>query len=204
MIFSKNSIQVFKNFANKEDMLILTNYLDQFNPNSPKNEYYVDYMGDEHKNSTKITDQKVIDTMHKIDKEIIENNVIYFNNIGLEPTERIWDRGLELIRWGVCEGLGPHADGSSDTPEYPKYLLAALLYLNDEYDGGEISFPDYDIIVRPEPGDLVYFPSHFIHQVMPILDGDSLEVMHSAIWETSKIRRYTMPVFYTYHIKEKE
>ncbi len=193
MEFTKDGIQLFKDFINKEDLKIITDYMDSFNPDSQKFTYYADYMGEEHDHieAIEITDEKVLQTLRKVNLDIIKNNKIYFANIGLEPLQRVWDRGLELIRWSTCDGLGPHADGSSDTPEYPKYLLAALLYLNNEYDGGEIDFPDHGITIKPEPGDLVYFPSHFIHQVLPIYGKDN-------------VRRYTMPVFYTYYIKEKE
>lgn len=193
MEFTRDGIQLFRNFINEEDLGVITEYLNQFNPDSQKFTYYADYMGQEHDHNEaiKIDDPKVIETMRKVNTDIVANNKVYFNSLGLDPVEKVWDRGLELIRWSTCDGLGPHADGSSDTPEYPKYLLAALLYLNDEYDGGEIAFPDYDITIKPKTGDLVYFPSHFIHEVLPILEGNN-------------VRRYTMPVFYTYYIKEKE
>ena len=51
--------------------------------------------------------------------------------------------------------------------------IATLIYLNDDYLGGEIYFPDYDISIKPEAGDLVSFPDtpDFVHGVRTILSG---------------------------------
>jgi hypothetical protein len=48
--------------------------------------------------------------------------------------------------------------------------IATLLYINDDYLGGEIYFPELDISIKPEAGDLVCFPDNpdFIHGVKEI------------------------------------
>lgn len=51
--------------------------------------------------------------------------------------------------------------------------IATLVYINDDYDGGEIYFPDYDVVIKPKAGDLVCFPDNpsFIHGVKEITSG---------------------------------
>ena len=51
--------------------------------------------------------------------------------------------------------------------------IATLVYLNDDYLGGDIYFPEYDMSFKPEPGDLLCFPDNenYVHGVKPILDG---------------------------------
>jgi hypothetical protein len=39
--------------------------------------------------------------------------------------------------------------------------ITAILYLNDDYDGGEIEFVNFDVKIKPTKGTLVLFPSHF-------------------------------------------
>lgn len=39
--------------------------------------------------------------------------------------------------------------------------ISNLLYLNDDYSGGELYFPEHDISIKPEPGMLISFPGHF-------------------------------------------
>jgi hypothetical protein len=56
---------------------------------------------------------------------------------------------------------------------------AALTYLNDDYEGGEIYFPDYDLEIKPLPGELIFFPGtqHYIHGVREVVSGNRYALM---------------------------
>lgn len=45
--------------------------------------------------------------------------------------------------------------------------LSIIIYLNNDYDGGILYFPDQGIEIKPEPGMMVMFPGnlHFLHGV---------------------------------------
>lgn len=66
-----------------------------------------------------------------------------------------------------------HLDSSGDLNPGPKAILTATVYLNDDYEGGEISFlNEFDEVIinyKPSAGDLVIFPSSkpFFHAAMP-------------------------------------
>lgn len=51
--------------------------------------------------------------------------------------------------------------------------LSVIIFLNDDFEGGELFFPDIKISIRPEAGMMVCFPSnhHFIHTVEPVTKG---------------------------------
>jgi hypothetical protein len=51
--------------------------------------------------------------------------------------------------------------------------LSILLYLNDNYEGGEINFPQSNISIKPKAGSVIFFPSNFIyvHSVSEIKSG---------------------------------
>jgi hypothetical protein len=51
--------------------------------------------------------------------------------------------------------------------------IATLIYINNDYLGGEIYFPEYDISYKPEPGDLLTFPDNpdYVHGVKSISEG---------------------------------
>lgn len=51
--------------------------------------------------------------------------------------------------------------------------IATLIYINNNYSGGDIYFPEYEISHKPEPGDLLTFPDNpdFVHGVKAISDG---------------------------------
>lgn len=63
-------------------------------------------------------------------------------------------------------GAGMHEHFDSSKPND----IATLIYLNDNYEGGEIYFPDYGISFKPKPGDLLCFPDNpdFVHGVNPL------------------------------------
>jgi predicted 2-oxoglutarate/Fe(II)-dependent dioxygenase YbiX len=60
----------------------------------------------------------------------------------------------------------------------PYRSVSALLYLNDDFDGGEIVFDAQGLEIRPEPGLLVAFPSSFEypHEVRPVTRGRRLSM----------------------------
>jgi predicted 2-oxoglutarate/Fe(II)-dependent dioxygenase YbiX len=51
--------------------------------------------------------------------------------------------------------------------------LSALLYLNDDYEGGEITFPHIGFSQKPKAGSLIFFPSNFVfvHEVNAVTSG---------------------------------
>lgn len=52
--------------------------------------------------------------------------------------------------------------------------FSLLLYLNDEYTGGAISFPNFNIEIEPQRGMLLTFPSdhRFVHEAQPVMSGE--------------------------------
>ncbi len=51
--------------------------------------------------------------------------------------------------------------------------ISSVLYLNDNYSGGELYFPYFDITFKPKAGSVILFPSNFmyVHEVKTITDG---------------------------------
>lgn len=80
----------------------------------------------------------------------------------------------EVFNFVKYEGEGKefkiHAD---DGPAY-KAAVSAVIYLNDDYEGGEIAFPRMDnLVIKPSLGDIAIFPSNYIyeHASLPIKSG---------------------------------
>jgi hypothetical protein len=73
-----------------------------------------------------------------------------------------------------------HTDHASFNERYPgqKFIVTVTVYLNDEYEGGEISFLDESTgsitNYKPKAGDVTVFPSGYpyFHGVLPVLSGD--------------------------------
>ena len=88
-------------------------------------------------------------------------------------------RYYEVFNFVKYEGIGQHFAVHAD--HGPAYVttVSAVGYLNDNYEGGELIFPRFDLKIKPETGDLVVFPSTFIyeHSSEPIIEGDKYSIV---------------------------
>ena len=70
-----------------------------------------------------------------------------------------------FVYWKPGASLNKHYDNFCN---YIKFTC--LLYLNDDYEGGEIEFSLIGLKVKPQAGDLIIFEPHresMLHQVLP-------------------------------------
>jgi Rps23 Pro-64 3,4-dihydroxylase Tpa1-like proline 4-hydroxylase len=105
------------------------------------------------------------------------------------PYLRKYPAGSYLKMHADSEGF--YEDGADPLRYYdPNNLVSevlneysSILYLNDDYLGGELYFEELDVLIKPKSNQLVFFPSgcEFRHEVKPVLDGD----------------RYTLASFYS-------
>lgn len=71
-------------------------------------------------------------------------------NLGYLP------QSFYIKKYDVGIGMGPHTDTVIDG-ESP--IVSMVIYLNDDYSGGELCFNDLDIKIKPEAGSVVVFES---------------------------------------------
>jgi hypothetical protein len=82
-----------------------------------------------------------------------------------------------LRKWAAGDFQPLHADGE-DLEGNPNHAYAvdyaSVIYLNDDYEGGEIYFPDLDFSIKPKAGTLIFFPSnqYYSHGVREITSGE--------------------------------
>jgi len=120
------------------------------------------------------TKERNLKTRKKIDEEIFDIITINlqkylnkYNSLGYIQVSE--DTGYMLLRYKTGDYVKKHVDTSSDQHR----TLSCSLILNDDYEGGEISFLDGEIKPHLKKGDLIIFPSSFTypHQVLPIKKG---------------------------------
>jgi hypothetical protein len=80
---------------------------------------------------------------------------------------RYWGVGMmayEAFNFVKYEGAGTHFKIHAD--HGPTYVttVSIVVYLNDNYEGGEIWFPRFDLTHKPKAGDIVVFPSTYIYE----------------------------------------
>lgn len=79
------------------------------------------------------------------------------------------NEGWQILKYGVGQHFVNHVD---DSKNYPR-TVSLSFYLNDDYEGGEIEFPRFGLQIKPEPNQLVMFPSNYVynHVVNPVTSG---------------------------------
>jgi PKHD-type hydroxylase len=120
-----------------------------------------------------------------------ENFIQELRTTMLEHVEIVFERKLKANtshaqKWGVGGFASPHSDNSDfdgvpNAFEINKYVT--LLYLNDNFDGGEIYFPQHNIEIKPQKGMLLSFPGGHenIHGVREVTSGERHTMM--AFWD---------------------
>jgi hypothetical protein len=116
--------------------------------------------------------------------ERLKIEVDKFFNVDANPTSPA------MVRWLPGQLQMPHADKELHTGpdagkpnDFPYYDIAGLFYINDDYEGGELYFPEQGIRFKPKAGAAYFFPGdkNYIHGVSEIISGI----------------RYTVPFFWT-------
>lgn len=77
-------------------------------------------------------------------------------------------------------------NGASQKPHLDHYPYAAILYLNDNYEGGELYFPDTNISFKPNAGSLYMFLGQSnIHGVSSVNAGRRYTIV--TFWEGERL-----------------
>ena len=105
-----------------------------------------------------INHHEIVRTMHKRLSDLVNLVDDKLELAGLSTIQRMQE-GVELKA---------HTDQHTD----PSIRYATIIYLNDNYEGGELFFSNKDLELKPKPGDLVIFPgtdefNHGVRHVQP-------------------------------------
>jgi len=85
------------------------------------------------------------------------------------------NEGYHIVRYTEGQFFAEHADA---TPEYPR-RMSAIIYLNDNYEGGTITFTDMNKSFKPEENTIMIFPSSkdFSHSADPVISGTKYAII---------------------------
>ena len=91
----------------------------------------------------------------------VETMMINYNTFNIE--------GFYLLKYGVGEYFGSHYDCHSTN----KRSIAVLIYLNDDYEGGELEFVHFNLKIKPKAGTVILFPPNYPyrHIANPVTKG---------------------------------
>jgi predicted 2-oxoglutarate/Fe(II)-dependent dioxygenase YbiX len=97
------------------------------------------------------------------------------NRVVKPLVRRLWGVGLRrhtgthLVRYTRGNFYAPHTDAALDVSD--RYFTV-LCYLNDDFEGGQTSFPLLGHSVEPRTGKAVIFPATYLHSSEPVLSGE--------------------------------
>jgi prolyl 4-hydroxylase len=78
---------------------------------------------------------------------------------------------LRFYRYEAGQSFGPHKDGFYKRSEAEQSLFTLILYLNEEYIGGETFFTDSETLIVPKAGKALLFPHQLWHEGRTVTDG---------------------------------
>lgn len=118
-----------------------------------------------------------------------------------------WGVGInsyEAFNFVKYEGAGTHFRIHAD--HGPTYVstISAVIYLNDDYEGGELVFPRFDLEIKPKAGDIVIFPSTFIyeHASQEMVSGTKYAVVVMTDYhDRDGVNRRVSPTIENYELK---
>jgi predicted 2-oxoglutarate/Fe(II)-dependent dioxygenase YbiX len=140
---------------------------------------WISYQSDYSFGSQKMIKESVIDSS----LPYYETEIDIYNRIKNSITKASYDYAsmhnqmeigvlapLSISKYFVGKSMGPHVDSHDDDP---LKTISVVVYLNDDYDGGDINFPEQRISVKPKAGSIVVFPSKkpYFHESKTIISG---------------------------------
>lgn len=181
---SPDNIVALENFMTEEEL----EFLDEFSKNNTAWDYTESHYNED---GVCIYDASywenrvaTADTLASVDPKAVEIIVNMQKRLKVEVDKFFSVDALAtspaLVRWLPGQLQMPHADKELHEGEnrgkpndFPFYDIAGLFYLNDEYEGGELYFPEQGIQFKPKRGAAYFFPGdmNYIHGVTEITSG---------------------------------
>ena len=103
-----------------------------------------------------------------------------FNNVELDYLKNFEVQtqthdAYSILKYGVGQKFTNHIDDHKDFHR----RVSTVYYLNDNYTGGEINFPRFNISYKPKANEMLIFPSTYVynHSVSPVIDGTRYAVV---------------------------
>jgi hypothetical protein len=107
----------------------------------------------------------------------------YLKEFGGDVSEYLMSRDYKIATWKIGVTMPPHVDAKKyiDYKQAlgPRPSITGLSYLTDDYEGGEIIFPEFNISIKPKAGSVIIFDSTLEHGVNEVNSGDRKTLAHN-------------------------
>jgi predicted 2-oxoglutarate/Fe(II)-dependent dioxygenase YbiX len=106
-------------------------------------------------------------------------DTIYAASLWYQETFHLTDlhhvEPYNLLKYQTGQEYKAHFDGGLGDNR----VVSPILYLNDDYEGGELEFVHYGITIKPKAGSLYLFPSNYpyAHIAHPVTSGTKYAIV---------------------------
>jgi len=176
---------VFENISNQEDLQKIIAYLDSNNKDFgelSETDYWKGRTLFYHDIKDECIKKIMITSLSRI-IDVLQQNI----------DSKIYCEHFSISKWPTGYDLQPHADAENppDCPDhlYPWRDFGCVTFLNEDFDGGILYYPNKNIEIKPKAG---YSAVHL----------GSMECLHGVTKITSG-KRYTISSFLTYDESKK-
>lgn len=174
-----DKIKVIENFLTIEEYELIYNYIQTNKKNTKK--FRVFELNNKKRYESMIPDRFLVEdhdeiflNLKSIYKKIIQETKQFYN----------FDKDIYLHRvWLSVMGENTRLDWHNDIVD-GWINFTAVIYLNDNYQGGEIVFEEIGKIIKPTKNMLLIFDSEMIHAVNEIKNGERVSI---SMWGTKDI-----------------
>lgn len=97
--------------------------------------------------------------------------------------KKVTPSSIHAQKWEVGSSANPHSDNSdfegNPTEGFDNLKYVGILYLNDDYEGGDLFFPEHSISIHPNAGSMYIFSGGVenIHGVTEITSGTRYSIV---------------------------
>ena len=146
--------------------------------------------------ASKLDDRRVTERVDMGELRELMERIYVFTIASRLGREFAWFESPQILKYNPGGFYQAHADADSYDPERRRWYhhldrdISVLLYLNEEFEGGDLQFPYFDFRIRPRPGMLVWFPSdaRYFHRANPVESGTRYAVVSwAALSDTEKL-----------------
>lgn len=154
---SVKNIKIVENVLIKEDHQKLVNFVKNFSKweKQPWGVYRI---------ISKEMPNHIVEILSKIFKTAYENFIEMYD-IKIEPVSELFN----VVKFEKGYAMHLHVDVLSVSALH----LASVYYINDDYSGGEINFPDHDLTIKPNANSLILFPGNenYWHETLKVKEN---------------------------------
>lgn len=108
----------------------------------------------------------IIEPLHK---RYLESLDVWAEKTGNKKLDYV-SRNYFIRKYKSGAMIAPHIDKNENNP-MNTMDWSALVYLNDDYTGGDLIFNDLDISLKPKAGSIIFFPCMAMHQAGIVESG---------------------------------